>query len=73
MPTLDELTARCAQQGWQLRESADGYELLGNGPPAAWRRLESCAEWVGRWTGPAARAVDPLDGDLEQTSFLMAA
>ena len=73
MPTLDELTARCAQQGWELRESPDGYELLGNGAPAVWRRLESCAEWVERWTGPTPHPVDVLDEDLEQTSFLMAA
>ena len=73
MSTFDELAARCAQQGWELRACAEGYELLGNGAPAVWRRLESCAGWVERWTGPAGRAADPLDEDLEQASFLMAA
>lgn len=70
---FEDLAARCRAEGWELRVCAEGYELLGNGAPAVWRRLESCAEWVERWAGPTPRPVDVLDEDLEQTSFLMAA
>lgn len=76
MHTFEDLAARCVGQGWELRQSADGYELLGNGAPAAWRRLEACSEWVTRWARPGAQ-VDALnedgseDGVIEQLELAL--
>jgi len=46
-----ELIQRCAAFGWTLRPDAlrgDGWELLGNGTPAAFRSTESLNEWLTR-------------------------
>lgn len=68
--TFDELARRCAAQGWQLRETEECYELLGNGPPAAFGRLLCVAEWADRWA--TAREI-PQDAPALQLTFLDAA
>lgn len=69
--TFDELARRCAAQGWTLRPCGEGYELLGNGAPAAFGRLLCVAEWADRWATAQAREVE--DAPPLQLTFLEAA
>lgn len=43
-----DLIARCATFGWILHPDGDGWELLGNGAPAAFRSTETLQEWLDK-------------------------
>ena len=47
-PQADDLRARCAALGWELRVIGVGYELRGNGEPAAFSSEESLVVWLER-------------------------
>jgi hypothetical protein len=47
-----DLIERCAAFGWILRPDGDGYELLGNGAPAAFRSADSLVAWLGKQEKP---------------------
>ncbi len=47
-----DLAARCAAHGWALRKDGDGWELLGNGAPAAFRSEESVRVWLNKQAKP---------------------
>lgn len=43
-----DLIARCAAFGWFLRPDGDEWELLNNGPIAAFRSTATLSEWLSR-------------------------
>ncbi len=45
---MTDLIARCARHGWTLRKDGDGWELLGNGAPAAFGSEESVRVWLDK-------------------------
>lgn len=47
-PKADELRARCAALGWELHIHGAGYELVGNGSPAAFSSEESLTVWLDK-------------------------
>lgn len=47
-PRASDLRARCAAHGWELRTSGVGYELIGNGAPAAFTSEASLVVWLER-------------------------
>ena len=40
------LVERCAALGWSLHPDNDGWILIGNGPPAAFRSTDSLTGWL---------------------------
>jgi hypothetical protein len=69
--TTNDLIQRCAAFGWTLRPEGEGYELLGNGAPAAFRSADSLVAWLEkqeRAQPPALRAPVQLD-DYRQASL----
>jgi len=46
---------RCAQHGWTLRATSDGYELLGNGSPAVFSSVESVEAWLSKQRAPGMK------------------
>lgn len=49
---MTDLTTRCAAYGWTLRQDGDGYELTGNGQPAAFTSEESLRAWLEKQREP---------------------
>jgi hypothetical protein len=47
--------ARAARHGWTLTRCADGYELRGNGAPAAFGTLAAFAVWIDKQEGGKTR------------------
>ena len=47
-PHADDLRARCAAMGWELRIVGAEYELIGNGTPAGFTSEASLIAWLER-------------------------
>lgn len=47
-PHADDLRARCAALGWELRVVGAEYELIGNGAPAGFTSEASLIAWLER-------------------------
>lgn len=56
-----DLISRCAAFGWTLRPQDNGYELLGNGPLAAFRSTESLVDWLEHQERGRPRPMMALD------------
>jgi DNA adenine methylase len=69
MTTTTDLIARCAQRGWAVQPDGDGWELRGNGAPAAFGSTASLVAWLERQERAAARAVEDGAGEARDEAM----
>lgn len=69
---MTNLTQRCAAYGWALRADGDGWELLGNGSPAAFGSTASLEAWLERQEPPKVRPTNYLNQIVTGDARLLA-